>query len=325
MQERRSKKIIKTSLLLCFFTSLLLVFLTSCSLNKQENNNILRLGYMPNVTHATALVGIEKGFFQSELSDEIKFKPIHFVVGNNIIDAFITNQIDAAYIGPGPFINAVYRRIPIKLLSNAANGGTVIVGALHATPLRGGLRIAIPQYGNTQDLILRLYLEKRNLLDKVKIVAMPPQDIATTFFTMSIDVACLPEPWGSILIDKEVCNIIVDEREIFNNGEYPVTLLVVSKDYARNNPEIVSALLKAHKKANDFIVRNHEEVVNLTTQAITNISKKQIDKDIILKSMKRCVFTNKISLNVLEDFKSIGIKSGYYRRGFDLKNEIAFN
>lgn len=318
MQETKEQRTCIKSLLLCFSVSLLLLFSLSCLLQKEQNGRVLRLGYMPNVTHATALVGIEKNIFQEEVGNSVKFKPIHFVVGNNIIDAFITNQIDAAYIGPGPFVNAVYRNVPIKLLSNACNGGTVIVETHGYASLRPGMRIAVPQYGNTQDLILRSYLEKKDLLNKVQIIALPPQDTGTAFFIMSIDGACLPEPWGTILIDRGFCNLIVDEKNILNNGDYPVTLLVVSKNYARNNPEIVSALLKAHKKANDFIVRNHEEVVNLTTQAIANLSKKQIDKGIILKSMKRCVFTNRINLNVLEDFKLVGIKAGYYREGFSL-------
>ena len=290
-------------------------FLTSCS--SPKNENMLRLGFMPNVTHATALVGIEKNIFQDELGENIKFKPVHFIVGNSIIDAFITSQIDIAYIGPGPFINALYRKIPIKLLANAANGGTVIVGtkdvkAIHELPQR----IAVPQYGNTQDLILRKYLEGNNLFDKVKIISIPPQDTATAFFTMSIDAACLPEPWGTILIERRICKLLVDEKNILNNGNYPVTLLVINKDYANEHPDLVNKFLKAHKLSNDFIVKNPEETIKLVTGAIAKITKKQIDSKIIAKSISRCNFNNELDLNLLKEFKTIGIKAGYYRKEF---------
>ena len=282
---------------------------------------------MPNVTHATALVGIEKNIFQDELGSDVKFKPIHFVVGNSIIDAFITNQIDAAYVGPGPFINALYRDIPIKLLSGAANGGTLIVGVetIHELPLQDNLRIAVPQYGNTQDLILRAYLERNHLSDKVKIIAIPPQDTGTAFFTMSIDAACLPEPWGSILIEKNICKVLVDEKTILNNGHYPVTVLVVNKKFADKNPGLIKQLLTAHNKSNKFIAKNPQEAIKITTDAISKISKKEINQDIIAKGMKRCSFKNAVDLNVLKEFMHIGSISGYYRKGFALRNENNIN
>ncbi len=268
---------------------------------------------MPNVTHSTALVGIEKNLFRDELGENINFRPLHFVVGNSIIDAFITNQIDVAYVGPGPFINALYREIPVKLLANAANSGTVIVGNHQ---LEENTRIAIPQYGNTQDLILRIYLKRNNLLDKVKIIAIPPQDTGTAFFTMSIDAACLPEPWGTILMEKGISMLLVDEKSIFNNGIYPVTLLVANKRFMDRYPDLIEKLILAHNKANQFIAENPQEAIEITRSSISRISKKEINKEIIAKSFNRCVFNNNLDLNVLKEFKTLGIIAGYYKNGF---------
>ena len=266
---------------------------------------------MPNVTHATALIGIEKNIFQGELGANVKFEPIHFVVGNSVIDAFITNQIDAAYVGPGPFINALYRNIPIKLLANAVNGGTLLVGT---RPIQDNARIAIPQYGNTQDLILRAYLKQNNLLDKVKIIAIPPQDTGTAFFTKSIDAACLPEPWGTILIEKDISKLLVDEKSILNNGNYPVTILVANKQFVDKNPDLIKRLVTAHNKASEFITKNPQDAIKITTNAISRIAKKEISQDFIAKAMQRCTFTNKLDLTILKEFKNIGIITGYYRK-----------
>ncbi|MBI3589846.1 MAG: ABC transporter substrate-binding protein [Candidatus Melainabacteria bacterium] len=271
---------------------------------------------MPNVTHATVLVGIEKNIFQEELGKDISFQPINFIVGNSIVDAFITNQIDLAYVGPGPFINALYRKVPVELLSGAANGGTSIVGTLNETSLRQGMRIAVPQYGNTQDFILHSYLGNINLQDKVKIFAIPPQDTGTAFYTMSIDAACLPEPWGTILIGKDICKELVNEKDILNNGNYPVTLLVVNKKYAKENPDLVKRFLVAHKKANRFISDYPNKAIEIVTKVISTISKKEIDKNVIAISFIKCGFNNDVDLNILNKFKEIGIRAGYYRKGF---------
>ena len=314
--------LIKSIRAACLFFCIL--FISSCS-NTGNNKSNLHLGFMPNVTHATALVGIEKNFFRDELGKDTDFKPIHFIVGNSIIDAFITNQIDAAYVGPGPYINAVYRNIPIQFLSNAANGGTLLVGTTKL-PLPDGARIAVPQYGNTQDLILRSYLKKNNLLDKVKIIALPPQDTGTAFFTMSIDAACLPEPWGTILIEKRIrashdlpLQILVNEKSILNNGEYPVTVLIVNKKFAQEHPDLTRKLLVAHNKSNAFISNNPSEAIEITRESISRISKKDIKVDIIAASFKRCQFKNNLDLNILKEFKTIAIIAGYYRKGFQGK------
>lgn len=288
---------------------------SSCAFNQNtKDKTLVRLGFMPNVTHATTLVGIEKEIFQKEIGDKFSLIPIHFLVGNSIIDAFITNQIDIAYVGPGPFLNAIYRKVPLKLIAGAANGGTLIVGAV---PVSAAKRIAIPQYGNTQDLILKLYLEKRNKdLANVKTFAVPPQDINTAFFTMSIDAACLPEPWGTILVERNVCMILEDEKTVLNNGDYPVTVLVVSKKFAEQNPLAVSGFLKAHEITTAFINENQEESIDIVTNAISKISKKQMKRDFIATSFKRCSFTRSINLNILKEFEAIGIKARYYKKGF---------
>lgn len=308
-------------ILLLFFLFILLF--SSCSLPGEKHVSDLRLGFMPNVTHATALVGVENGFFQKGLGRNVKLKSNHFIVGNSIIDAFITNQIDLAYIGPGPFINAIYRKVPIMLLSGAAYGGTVIVGNNLTKSLSKNSRIAIPQHGNTQDLILRLYLERKKMIEKVKVIAIPPQDTGTAFFTMSIDAACLPEPWGTILLSKDDFNLIEDEKSVLNKGFYPVTLLVVNSEYEKKHSDIVKKFVIAHEKTNDFISTNPELTIEIVTKAISNISKKQIDKSIVAESLKRCTFLSKLDLNILKEFKIAGVKAGYYKKGF--LNESFYN
>lgn len=300
----------------CLLIFYFIFFLSSCTLINKSEENELRLAYMPNVTHATALIGIEKEIFQHELGGGIKLKTNHFVVGNSIIDAFITNQIDIAYIGPGPFINAIYRKVPVKLLSGAAYGGTVIIGDNKTKELNKTSRVVVPQYGNTQDLILRIYLQNKNLLDKLNIIAIPMQDTGSAFFTMSVDAACLPEPWGTILLEKGNFNLIEDEKSLFANGKYPVTLLIVKSEYQKKNPDAVKRFIKAHEKINMFIAEKPELAAEIVAKSISNISRKKIDKNIIEKALSRCSFSDKLDLSIMEELKSAGVRAGYYKKEF---------
>ena len=63
----------------------------------------MHLGYFPNLTHASALVGIEKGYFNDELAkDGAKLKTQQFDSGCDTIDALLAGSLDATYIGPPP-------------------------------------------------------------------------------------------------------------------------------------------------------------------------------------------------------------------------------
>lgn len=61
----------------------------------------VKIGYFPNLTHATALVGLKEGFFQQELGDT-KIKEATFNAGPAEIEALNAGAIDIGWIGPSP-------------------------------------------------------------------------------------------------------------------------------------------------------------------------------------------------------------------------------
>src|SRR4051794_6912087 len=63
----------------------------------------IRLGYFPNITHAPALIGVNKGFFQTALGST-KLEAKTFNAGPAAIEALFSGAIDATYIGPNPAI-----------------------------------------------------------------------------------------------------------------------------------------------------------------------------------------------------------------------------
>src|SRR5439155_15065023 len=65
----------------------------------------LRLGYFPNVTHAAALVGLEKGLYAKELGTT-KLTPTSFNAGPDEVSALLGDSLDVGFIGSGPTINA---------------------------------------------------------------------------------------------------------------------------------------------------------------------------------------------------------------------------
>src|SRR6201996_3909403 len=66
----------------------------------------VRLGYLANITHAPALIAVKNGYFAKELGSAGSVKTTVYTSGPQETTAILSGQIDAAYVGPNPAINA---------------------------------------------------------------------------------------------------------------------------------------------------------------------------------------------------------------------------
>ncbi|MEV7584231.1 ABC transporter substrate-binding protein, partial [Streptomyces erythrochromogenes] len=71
---------------------------------KKLSASEVRIGYFPNLTHATALVGLQEGLIQKELGGTA-VKPQTFNAGPSEIEALNGGSLDIGFIGPSPSIN----------------------------------------------------------------------------------------------------------------------------------------------------------------------------------------------------------------------------
>src|SRR5437867_6196185 len=135
--------------------------------NSGSSPVVLRLGFLANITHEPALVGLAKGFFTKNLSKNVELKTTVFSSGTEETTAILAGQLDAAYVGPNPAINAWQKSngTAIKIVSGAASGGASLVvknGINSATQLKGK-SLATPSLGNTQDVAARYWLKQHGL------------------------------------------------------------------------------------------------------------------------------------------------------------------
>ncbi len=89
----------------------------------------VRLGYLANITHAPALIAVKNGYFTKELGSAGTVKTTVFTSGTQETTAILAGQLDAAYVGPNPAINAWQKSngTAIKVISGVATGGASIV------------------------------------------------------------------------------------------------------------------------------------------------------------------------------------------------------
>lgn len=68
---------------------------------KKLSADTVKIGYFPNLTHATALIGDHRGLFQKELGGT-KVSYSQFNAGPSEIEALNSGSIDIGWIGPSP-------------------------------------------------------------------------------------------------------------------------------------------------------------------------------------------------------------------------------
>ncbi|PVZ52276.1 ABC transporter substrate-binding protein [Arthrobacter sp. H-02-3] len=267
----------------------------------------LRLGYFGNITHAPALVGVNKGFLAKELG-QTKLTTQVFNAGPAAIEALNAGAIDATYIGPNPAINSYVKSggASVSIIAGAASGGAQLVvrpGITSAADLKGKT-LASPQLGGTQDVALRAWLGKQGFktsTDGGGDVAINPTENAQTlklFQDGKLDGAWLPEPWASRLVLQAGAKVLVDEKDLWDGslsgkpGEFPTTVLIVNKKFAAEHPATVQALLKGHVESVDWLnAAPAGEKATVLNAALKAAAGSALPADVIDRSLKNIVFT----------------------------------
>src|ERR1700753_174703 len=85
----------------------------------------VRLDLLSNITHAAALIALKNGYFTQALGSAGTVKATAFSSGTEETTAILAGQLDAAYVGPNPAINAWQKSggKAIKIVSGVATGG----------------------------------------------------------------------------------------------------------------------------------------------------------------------------------------------------------
>ncbi|MFD0685121.1 ABC transporter substrate-binding protein [Actinomadura fibrosa] len=259
----------------------------------------LKLGYFPNITHATALVGVQKGIFAKHLGTAPKTAT--FNAGPAAVEALFSGAIDATFVGPNPSINAWSKSHgkAVHIISGAASGGVALVvkPGINGVQDLKGKKIATPQLGNTQDVAVRYWLKKNGLTankDGSGDVKIVPQDNAQTLQTFAqgeIDGAWVPEPYASRLILENKGKKLLDEKTLWPNGKFVITNLLVSQEFEKKHPDVVKKLLEGVVEATDYINKNQAEAKTVVNDALTKLSGKPLKQDVLDSAFKEIEFT----------------------------------
>jgi NitT/TauT family transport system substrate-binding protein len=255
----------------------------------------VRLGFLENITHASALVGLKEGFFTQALGSAGTLKPTAFSTGTQETVAILAGQLDAAYVGPNPAINAWQKSggTAIKIVSGAATGGASVVvakGITSAGQLKGKT-LATPSLGNTQDVALRYWLKQNGLAttstgggDAFIKPTTPNSAAVLEFKSGQIAGGSEPAPYDIEMV-SDGGTVLVSEPGV-------TTLLVVTQSFLSAHPAIVADLIKAQIQANAFIKSNPTAAQADANAELASYTGKPLKASLIAASFKEITFTD---------------------------------
>jgi NitT/TauT family transport system substrate-binding protein len=255
----------------------------------------VRLGFLTNITHASALVGLKEGFFTKDLGSAGTLKPTAFSTGTEETTALLAGQLDAAYVGPNPAINAWQKSngTAIKIISGAATGGASVVvakGISSASQLKGKT-LATPSLGNTQDVALRYWLKQNGLAttstgggDAFIKPTTPNSAAVLEFKSGQITGGSEPAPYDIEMV-KDGGTVLLSETGV-------TTLLVVTQSFLSAHPAIVADLVKAQVQANNFIKSSPAAAQADANAELGSYTGKPLKPSIVAAAFKEITFTN---------------------------------
>ncbi|PVE12461.1 aliphatic sulfonate ABC transporter substrate-binding protein [Streptomyces scopuliridis] len=319
---------------------LLAVALTSCGYGSEADKSdsaavpaakgkalsadTVKIGYFPNLTHATALVGIQEGLFQKELGGT-KVAPSTFNAGPSEIEALNARSIDIGFIGPSPAINGYTQTggKSLRIIGGSASGGVKLVvnpAKIKTLDDVKGKKIATPQLGNTQDVaFLNWISEKGWKVDAqsgkgdVSVVRTDNKITPDAYKSGSVDGAWVPEPTASKLV-AEGAKVLLDESDLWPDKKFVITNIIVSQTFLSEHPDVVEAVLRGSVKTNEWINANEEKAKASANQALKTLSGKALPPEVLDPAWQSIQITNDPLAATLQAEADHAVKAGLLKK-----------
>ncbi|MGH7440036.1 MAG: ABC transporter substrate-binding protein [Polyangiaceae bacterium] len=285
------------------------------------------IGYFANLTHAQAVLGVASGDFERAVAP-LKLETKLFNAGPSLIEALFAGEIDIGYVGPGPALSAYERSAGkgIVVVGGAAANGVVIVARKGSgiTTLAdlAGKRVATPQLGNTQDISARHYLA--SVLKQTDLRSVMPVDNAeqaAMFNRGDVDAAWVPEPWGQRLVTETGATLVAEEKDLWPDKQFLLTLVVTTPEFLAKKPDVVKAVLKAHRAWTARLTSEPAAHVAELGDALFTLTGKRLPPGVLPVAIARVRFVDDPGLSTLRTFATWKHDLGLERGGGSLDTQ----
>jgi NitT/TauT family transport system substrate-binding protein len=312
---------------------LISLVLAACGSSDSSSGELdkVRIGYFPNLDHAAAIVGIENGFFEQELGD-VEAEFVDFPNGNDFINALDAGELDIGYVGPGPAINYYLSGGDVVILSSAANGATLIVArkgsGIETLEDLANHSFGTPGMGCTHNVQLEYMLKDLGLKSNriggtvEHQASIAPATVAAMFEAGQLDAYAAPEPWGTYLVEEGLAEVVAEWDDVSWGKTLSSVVLVTSKEFMQNHPEIVEKVLRAHVQSVQFAQENKAEVLTMVNDRIYDLTQERLPENVLEKAWERMIISYETHEDALQEWANASFDLGFIEKEPNLEGLV---
>ncbi|MBR4998924.1 MAG: ABC transporter substrate-binding protein [Clostridia bacterium] len=260
-------------------------------------------------------------FLMEENSNSTKCKYVFekFATPQSVLPKMVKNEIDIAFMPLNVAAKAYNLSEKIKCVAICGNGNLSLVTKDENIKQFSDIKdkeVYVAGQGSTPEYMF-LYLLNQNGIKANLNFSVPTANIPSYLIENQIDYAVLPEPFATIATNKDsnlkkAIDLQEEFKKINNDFEnYPLTVIVCTKEFEKKNPTLVKEFLDEYKKSLENTL-NHPKIAAEYTQKHELGLNAQIVEKIIPYSSYVYVPANEAKeqiYNLLNIFQQIDKKS----------------
>ena len=262
-----------------------------------SSTEIVAYGVIDPQISAQQIIADKKGYFKEEgLNVTNKF----IQSGGDMSSLISGGSAQVSFESPYTDIALAANGVGVKIVAPMANIGNTqaVVAGKNANIVNGkdleGKKVGIPAGAGVMIAIRNMCSELNVDINKIQFVTLGPSDAIAALEKGDIDAMACWEPWisnaqnnGGKLLFSGLKSYLGDKQGDVNWMNF-YTTMQVSDTFLKEHPEEVKAMLRALKKATDFINENPDEAAEIIAKEI-NLDTAQVKKIMSQNTVERCV------------------------------------
>ena len=240
-----------------------------------KNLEVVRIGLLSGPS------GIPCAKLLSDSENNFAFPTIEhqvFASAMQLLPKIISGEIDIGFLPPNVAAKA-YNSGNAVLVNVGVSGNGMISLITKDDSIRSilnlrGKTVAVAGAGATPEYVFKTILlnesQDSNFFESVILdFSIPNNQIAAAVISGTVDAAIVPEPFATLaqMQDSEVKRV-VDIQEAFAKAggfyDYPMTLIVASAKFAKENPQFIAQFQTEYQKAQNWTKENPKEAGELS-------------------------------------------------------------
>ncbi|QIE43728.1 ABC transporter substrate-binding protein (plasmid) [Rhodobacteraceae bacterium SC52] len=246
---------------------------------RAQDDDVVRIGYLPITDATPLLVAHAKGFYADEgLEAE---KPTLIRGWSPLIEGFAAGKFNLVhFLKPIPVWMRYNNDFPVKVMAWAHTNGSALVVGRHTDITDfaglGGKQVAVPFWYSMHNIVLQYALRAAGIKavikaqgeplapDECNLQVLPPPEMPPALAARKIDAYIVAEPFNALGEMMAGARMLRFTGDIWKN--HPCCVVCMNEQVTTAKPEWTQAVMNAVVRGSIYASQNKEEVAALLSK-----------------------------------------------------------